>query len=79
MAPIIDEVVETVLDLRALYAASEEARGGPPYDPRLLLRALLYGYAPGVRSSRRLERHCLEDVAFRFLAAIRQRHPDALR
>ena len=72
LARFLDEVVETVLDLGALYAAYEEARGGPPYDPRLLLKVLLYGYATGVRSSRRLERHCLEDVAFRFLAANQQ-------
>ena len=72
LARFIDEVVETVLDLRAIYAAYAEARGGPPYDPRLLLKVLLYGYATGVRSSRRLERHCVEDVAFRFLAANQQ-------
>jgi len=72
LARFIDEVVETVLDLGAIYAAYEEVRGGPPYDPRLMLKVLLYGYATGVRSSRRLERHCLEDVAFRFLAANQQ-------
>jgi len=72
LARFLDEVVETVLDLSAIYAAYEEARGGPPYDPRLMLKVLLYGYATGVRSSRRLERHCLEDVAFRFLAANQQ-------
>ena len=72
LARFIDEVVETVLDLGPIYAAYEEVRGGPPYDPRLMLKVLLYGYATGVRSSRRLERHCLEDVAFRFLAANQQ-------
>jgi len=72
LARFIDEVVETVLDLSAIYAAYEEARGGPPYDPRLMLKVLLYGYATGVRSSRRLERRCLEDVAFRFLGANQQ-------
>ena len=53
-------------------AIDAEARGGPPYEPRLLLKVLLYGHASGVRSSRRLERHCVEDVAFRFLAANQQ-------
>jgi transposase len=72
LARFIDEVVETVLDLSAIYAAYEQARGDPPYDPRLMLKVLLFGYATGVRSSRRLERHCLEHVAFRFLAANQQ-------
>lgn len=72
LARFVDEVVETVLDLHAIYAAYEDARGGPPYDPRLMLKVVLYGYATGVRSSRRLERHCVEDVAFRFLAANQQ-------
>lgn len=72
LARFIDEVVETVLDLGPIYASYAETRGGPPYDPRLLLKVLLYGYATGVRSSRRLEQHCVEDVAFRFLAANQQ-------
>jgi transposase len=72
LARFLDEVVERVLDLGAIYAAYEEVRGGPPYDPRLMLKVLLYGYATGVRSSRRLERHCLEAVAFRLLAANQQ-------
>ena len=72
LARFIDEVVETVLDLGPIYASYAEARGGPPYAPRLLLKVLLYGYATGVRSSRRLEQHCVEDVAFRYLAANQQ-------
>ena len=48
---------------------TREARGGPPYDPRLMVRILLYAYTTGVRSSRVIERKCVDDVAFRWLAA----------
>src|SRR5712691_7672351 len=44
-------------------------RRPPPYDPRLLLKLLLYGYASGVFSSRRLERAAQELVPCRYLTA----------
>jgi hypothetical protein len=50
-------------------AAYKETRGYPPYDPRLIVRLLVYGYSVGVRSSRAIEGKCVDDVAFRFLAA----------
>jgi len=34
-----------------------------------MLRLLIYGYSTGVRSSRAIERKCVDDVGFRFLAA----------
>lgn len=37
--------------------------------PKLLLGVLLYAYCVGVRSSRQIERRCVEDIAFRVLAA----------
>jgi transposase len=43
--------------------------GRAAYDPRMLLGLLVYGYAAGVRSSRRIERACIEDVAFRVICA----------
>jgi transposase len=42
-------------------------RGQPQYDPRLLAKVLLYGYATGIRSSRQLERLCNESLPFLFL------------
>ncbi|MDQ6739145.1 MAG: transposase [Actinomycetota bacterium] len=51
-----------------------KAKGQPPYDPRLMLRIVLYGYCVGVRSSRELERACTDVVAFRWLAM--QQAPD---
>jgi hypothetical protein len=55
--------------LSELYAGYDQRRGGPPYDPRLMVRILLYGYTTGVRSSRKLEAACINVVAFRWLAA----------
>lgn len=65
----IADLVDEHLDLSRIHAAYTEGRGGPPYDPRLMVRILLYGYTTGVRSSRKLEAACVEVVAFRWLAA----------
>lgn len=69
LARFVSDVVEEVLDLAPILASYTEASGAPPYDPRLMLKLLLYGYATGVTSSRAIERRCQVDVAFRFLAA----------
>lgn len=69
IARFIAELVDEHLDLSRIYAAYGEGRGAPPYDPRLMVRILLYGYTTGVRSSRKLEAACVEVVAFRWLAA----------
>jgi len=65
----IADLVDEHLDLSRIHAAYTEVRGGPPYDPRLMVRILLYGYTTGVRSSRKLEAACTDVVAFRWLAA----------
>lgn len=69
LARFVSELVEEVLDLDPFLAVFTEKRGFPPYDPRLMLKVLIYGYTTGVRSSRRIEKACHDDVAFRFLAA----------
>jgi transposase len=69
LARFVAELVDEVLDLGPILASSTETRGYPPYDPRLMLRLLIYGYSTGVRSSRAIERKCIDDVGFRFLAA----------
>ena len=56
------------LDLAPFLAAHDEPRGMPPYHPAMMLKVLLYGYATGVRSSRRLEERLKCDVGFMFLA-----------
>jgi transposase len=47
---------------------SKDPRGERPYSPQMLVALLLYGYATGVFSSRRLAQATVEDVAFRVLA-----------
>src|ERR671931_1491305 len=70
---VIDAVSE--MDLGAFYAAHRiDGRSRPPYDPAMMAAVLLYAYARGIRSSRVIERACVEDVAFRVLAA--QQRPD---
>ena len=64
--------VDNVLELSPIYASYRERRGAPPYDPRVLLKLLLYGYASGVFSSRRLERAAQELVPCRYLTADQQ-------
>jgi transposase len=58
------------LDLQPFYRQHrDDGHGHPAYDPKTLLGVLLYGYSIGVRSSRQIERRCVEDIAFRVLAA----------
>jgi transposase len=69
LAYFVGDVVDN-LDLRAMDAVyGTEKRGQPPYDPQMMTKILVYGYCVGVFSSRRIERHLLEDIAFRVLAA----------
>jgi transposase len=72
LARFIVEVVES-LDLRTIIG-SYQGKGSAPYHPSMLLAVLLYGYATGVFSSRKLERATYDSVAFRFIAA--NQHPD---
>jgi transposase len=75
LAHFVSDLVESgALDLSVVYASYEEERGFPPYDPRLMVKLLVYGYAVGVTSSRKLERATYEDVAVRMLCA--GQHPD---
>jgi transposase len=85
---VIDAVAQ--LDLSAFYAAYRaDGHDRPAHDPAMMVAMLLYGYAVGERSSRRLERRCVEDVATRVMcvnqapdhttvARFRQRHETAL-
>ncbi len=74
LAHFVSDLVESSLDLTAIHASYEEERGFPPYDPRLMLKLLIYGYANGICSSRKLERATHRDVAVRMLCA--GQHPD---
>jgi transposase len=72
LARFIVEVVEG-LDLRGM-SGSYRGSGSASYHPSVLLSILVYGYATGVYSSRKLERATYDSVAFRFIAG--NEHPD---
>jgi transposase len=65
-------VLESVEALDTSVLERNRRRGGAGaagYDPQMLLGLLVYAYCQGVRSSRRIERMCVTDVAFRVLCA----------
>ena len=72
LARFVVEVFDR-LDLSAM-SRSYRGTGSASYHPALLLGILVYGYATGVFSSRKLERATYDSVAFRFIAA--NDHPD---
>jgi transposase len=56
------------IDLAPLFAHYErELRGQPPFHPRMMVALLLYCYATGTRSSRKIMRRCRTDVACRII------------
>src|SRR4051795_5865110 len=75
LAHFVSDLVDSgALDLSGIYADYNEERGYPPYDPRLMVKLLIYGYAVAITSSRKLERASYRDVAVRMLCA--DQHPD---
>jgi transposase/IS5 family transposase len=73
LAAFLNDLVDE-LDLAPFLAAHDEPRGMPPYHPALMLKVLLYGYATGVTSSRKMEERLRSDVNVMFLAG--QARPD---
>ena len=72
LARFVVEVIDG-LDLRTM-SGDYRGSGSASYHPCMLLGLLVYGYATGVFSSRKLERATYDSVAFRFIAA--NDHPD---
>ncbi|QBS36856.1 IS1182 family transposase [Thermaerobacter sp. FW80] len=71
---LIDAVEQ--MNLRAFYEKYRvDGWGGESYDPTMMVTLLLYAYCVGERSSRRIERLCLEDVAFRVITANQKPDP----
>lgn len=65
----VSEIIDR-LDLQIFYARYEgDGRRNQPYDPAMLVKVLVYGYATGVFSSRKMARKLFEDIAFRLLGA----------
>ena len=75
LARFLADVVNA-LDLEAIYSSYNEkdGRGMSAYAPAMMVRVLLYGYATGVYSSRKIQTKTYDEVAFRFLSA--DEHPD---
>jgi transposase len=63
LAFLVEQVVEDTVH----PSRRADGPGQPPYDPRLCVKVLVYGYATGVRSSRQLERHCRETLPYLLL------------
>ena len=72
LARFVVEVIDG-LDLSEL-TRQYAGRGSAAHHPAVLLGLLIYGYATGVHSSRKLERATYDSVAFRYVAA--NTHPD---
>ena len=72
LARFVVDIVEE-MDLCSVYS-SYSGKGSIPYDPKLLLSLLFYGYSTGVFSSRKIETATFDSVAFRFIAG--NHHPD---
>src|ERR1044071_9917648 len=71
----LNEIVEEHLDLSVFdqrYANDETGR--PAYDPKILLRVVLYGYYKGIISSRMLAEACRRNVVFMALSADTRPH-----
>src|SRR6266581_1228867 len=65
---VLESVAE--MDLSAFFASYRQ--GGPgraAHDPEMMVAPLMYAYATGQRSSRGIERKCIEDIAYRVIAA----------
>jgi transposase len=65
---VIDAVAE--MDLEPFYSAyRSDGWGRAAFGPQMMVALLLYAYALGERSARKIERRCSEDVAFRVICA----------
>ena len=85
---VLDAVEE--LDLEPFYAVyRDDGWGRAAHDPQMMVALMLYAYATGERSARRIERRCQEDIAYRVITAnavpdhatiarFRARHAEAL-
>ncbi len=76
LARFVVEVIDQ-MDLKEL-TRQYAGRGSDAYHPAMMLGLLVYGYATGVHSSRKIERACHDSVAFRFIAANTQPDHDSI-
>jgi transposase len=70
LSRFVVSLVRESLDLRAIHAAYSGEKGQPPYDPTMMVALLLYSYAVGLYSSRRIARACAERTDFLMIVAL---------
>jgi transposase len=70
LARFVVALVTEELDLSAILASYKGEKGQPPYHPAMMVALLLYGYAVGIYSSRRIARACVERVDFMAIVAL---------
>ncbi len=71
---ILDVIEELEITQITDAMQSKDRRGERPYNPRMMLALLIYGYCVGVFSSRKIEKATYEDVAFRVIGAGQHPH-----
>src|SRR5689334_16838209 len=71
-AHLVRDMVRQELDLEEILAKYKEERGFPPYHPTMMTALLLYAYAQGVYSSRRMARACERRVDFMAVTAMQR-------
>ena len=88
-AHFVRDLVVDGLDLSAIHASYDDARGAPAFHPAMMTALLLYAYTQGLYSSRRISRACVERLDFhavtasekpdfRTISEFRRRHLPAL-
>lgn len=87
---VYDAFVESLNFAELGIKLDEEQVGNPEYDPKAMMKLLVYGYSYGVKGSRKLERECHHNLSFLWLmgglkpdhktiAEYRRRHKGALK
>jgi len=68
-------LVDNVMDLSFLDSRfNNDETGAPAYDPKILLKIILFAYSRGITSSRKIARACVENMVFRALSADTKPH-----
>jgi transposase len=71
----LNDIVDNVLDLTVLDGRfCNDETGAPAYDPKIMLKIVLYAYSRGINHSRDIARGCIENVMFMALSAYTQPH-----
>jgi len=69
---LLDLIDELDLSVILIPAQAKDPRGEKGFDPRMMTMLLLYAYCVGIVNSRKIERACYEDLAFRVLTGNQQ-------